>query len=345
MLFFNKGGLRMKFILLSVLVFSSLVYAQNDRTSYSKLQSYNIDTKQITVSGISSGAFMANQIAVAFSKSITGFGSIAGGIYWCAEGNKDRATGDCMKNPSALSSDRYIDKVKSLAASNDIDALENLKKQKVFIFAGTKDTVIKPVSSDKLYEFVTQYTPANQVKYEKTIPAAHGFPTIDYGSSCGLGFLPWILKCNYDGAGEVLNTMYDRLNAKTTAVDNNLIAYDQSEFGDASTPLFENGWVYVPTECQKGQKCKLHIALHGCQQTPDFVQDQFVKHAGYNEWAEANDIIVLYPQSAKLSPDNPYACWDWYGFTGPQYMTKSGSQMKAVKAMIDRLQKRGKTKN
>lgn len=335
----------MKVIFILIFVFSTQLLAQNDKPTYSKLQSYNIDPKQITVSGISSGAFMASQLGVAYSKTISGYGSIAGGIYWCAEGNKDRATGDCMKNPAALNSDRFIDKAKALASSGEIDPLDNLKKQKVFIFAGTKDTVIKPIASDKLYEFVTQFTTPNLVKYEKTVPAAHGFPTIDYGSSCGLGFLPWILKCNYDGAGEILSVMYDGLNPKTNVSENNLIAYDQSEFGGAATPLFENGWVYVPMNCQKGQKCKLHVALHGCQQSPDYVQDQFAKHAGFNEWAESNDIVILYPQSAKLSPDNPFACWDWYGFTGQSYMTKSGSQMKAIKAMIDRLQKRGKNRS
>ncbi|RBB94759.1 depolymerase, partial [Pseudomonas sp. MWU12-2115] len=30
-------------------------------------------------------------------------------------------------------------------------------------------------------------------------------------------------------------------------------------------------------------------------------------------------------------------CWDWFGYTGPAYAWKSGLQMRALKAMADRL--------
>jgi poly(3-hydroxybutyrate) depolymerase len=70
---------------------------------------------------------------------------------------------------------------------------------------------------------------------------------------------------------------------------------------------------------------------------PDYVGERFVTLAGYNEWAETNHIIVLYPQSARIEKVNPFACWDWFGFTGPNYIEKSGSQMSALKKMIDRV--------
>lgn len=42
-------------------------------------ETYNVDQSQISVSGISSGAAMATQIHVIFSKHIMGAGLIAGG--------------------------------------------------------------------------------------------------------------------------------------------------------------------------------------------------------------------------------------------------------------------------
>ena len=40
-----------------------------------------------------------------------------------------------------------------------------------------------------------------------------------------------------------------------------------------------------------------HIALHGCQQGQAILGDKYYyAHAGYNEWADTNHIIVLYPQ-------------------------------------------------
>ncbi len=40
------------------------------------------------------------------------------------------------------------------------------------------------------------------------------------------------------------------------------------------------------------------------------MSDTFAVHAGYNDVAEANNIIVLYPQAIN-STLNPKGCWDW----------------------------------
>jgi predicted peptidase len=321
---------------LTTVVFSVNCFAAD------KLISYNIDASQVTISGVSSGAFMAHQMSVAYSKTISGIGSIAGGIYWCSQGSSQRAQTDCMKQADTLAPQFFIEKARELESSGDIDPLENLQRQRVYLFASPKDTVIKPPSSDKLYEFAMEFTPKENISYEKTHNFAHGFPTVDFGALCTIGFVPWLLKCNFDTAGEILKTMYPWIKKLPPAATKNeeskhLLLFDQSEFGNSQTPLYSTGWVYVPEKCASGEKCALHIALHGCQMTPDFIQDQFVKHAGYNSWADSNNIIVLYPQSAKIESSNPYACWDWYGFTGDKFMTKTGPQMKAIKSMIDRI--------
>jgi hypothetical protein len=36
---------------------------------------------------------------------------------------------------------------------------------------------------------------------------------------------------------------------------------------------------------------------------------------------------------------NPQGCWDWWGYTGDQYATKNGPQLKAVDALISHLAK------
>ena len=50
----------------------------------------------VTVSGLSSGAFMAVQLHVAYSSIISGAAVYAGGPYWCAMGNLNTAMMDCM---------------------------------------------------------------------------------------------------------------------------------------------------------------------------------------------------------------------------------------------------------
>ena len=92
----------------------------------------------------------------------------------------------------------------------------------------------------------------------------------------------------------------------------------------------------MPTQC--GTKtCRLHVAFHGCNQTVEQIQDDFFHDAGYNRWAATNDVVVLYPQTKLSPPFNPKGCWDFWGYSGLDYAVKQGTQMRAVKAMADRL--------
>ena len=59
------------------------------------LSEYNIDASQTSVSGLSSGGYMAVQFEVAFSSLVRGAGIIAGGPYYCAHGNPITATSVC----------------------------------------------------------------------------------------------------------------------------------------------------------------------------------------------------------------------------------------------------------
>ena len=97
--------------------------------------------------------------------------------------------------------------------------------------------------------------------------------------------------------------------------------------------------MYVPQRCAT-ERCRIHVAFHGCRQGAAEIGERFVRETGYNRWADTNGLIVLYPQVVKrYSPFvfNPRGCWDWWGYTSATYHTKSGSQIRAVKAMLDRL--------
>ena len=138
--------------------------------------------------------------------------------------------------------------------------------------------------------------------------------------------------------GRILEQIHGPLKQPGAASKENLKAFDQTTFfaGDVSAQMDDHGHVYVPKACSEGASCKLHVALEGCLQNEDKIGDQFYTHAGYNEWAESNNIIILYPQ-AKSGPGNPNECWDWWGYTNSNYHTRRGKQMTAVNGMIDRL--------
>jgi hypothetical protein len=81
--------------------------------------------------------------------------------------------------------------------------------------------------------------------------------------------------------------------------------------------------------------CRLHVAFHGCLQYVDAIHDRFFRDAGYNAFADANHVVVLYPQATSwrrlTDPSgltaNPDGCWDWWGHAGDDaYFTRDGKR-------------------
>ena len=158
----------------------------------------------------------------------------------------------------------------------------------------------------------------------------------------------WINNCNYDAAGRLLEHIYGHLNQRvgSSALSSSPQEFDQREFVTGGNPelvgLADTGYVYVPTAC-KTQTCRVHVVFHGCLQNSGTVDDAVAAHAGYNEWADANNLIVLYPQTVTtVLPFNPNGCWDWWGLSdllplNADFARKTGYQISAVRAMLDRL--------
>ena len=78
------------------------------------------------------------------------------------------------------------------------------------------------------------------------------------------------------------------------------------------------------------------MAIHGCQQSRERVGDAFVKGAGFAEVADSNRLVILFPQ-VKASTINPDGCWDWWGYTGLDYLSKNALQIAAIWAMVEHL--------
>lgn len=296
---------------------------------------FDIDTARITVSGVSSGAYMAGQLHVAHSGIVNGAGLIAGGPYWCASGAMKKGLGPCM-NGGDMSLDELRGYAEAQAAAATIDTLGNLNDDTVWLFLGTLDTIISKDVPAAAQSFYSSLLPAENITLVNNIEAPHGMPTLDVGVDCASVTTPFLNACNYDAAGELLQALNGPLNARTTAVGE-IISVPQP--GAAAAEMLESALLYVPSSCAGGESCGVHIALHGCQQSAEFVGDAFAAGAGYNEWAESNNLLVLYPQvaSSKIAPLNPLGCWDWWGYTGEDYATKSGAQVSAIMATLDSL--------
>jgi len=313
------------------------------------LTGYNVDKTQSSVSGLSAGGFMAVQLGVAYSSIFKGVGVFAGGPYDCA--GQRNYTG-CMYSASP-SVTQTVTNMRNWSG-NQIDPVANIANQKIYLFSGSADTTVGTGVMNQvqaMYVGTGNFVAAANVRYDKPSGAAHTFPT-DFDSAgnnaCGTAASPYISNCSFDGAGTMLQWIYGTLAPRNNGtLGGTLVQFDQGEFIGAGKGMDTSGWAYVPAACAAGQPCKLHVALHGCQQNYATIGSKFISNTGYNRWADSNQLIVLYPQTvvdnsshataASGSLANPNGCFDWIGWYGTNFDQKAGVQMAAIKAMVDRI--------
>ena len=303
------------------------------------LQQYNVNASLVTVGGLSSGGFAAVQMHFAFSSLFKGAAVFAGGPYMCAQGSVNTALTTCKyAMPEGPDVQSLAQQARQAAAAGKLDGIQNVTNARVYLYSGTADTVVYPAvmkSADAFYKLFIGA--GGKLVTDFGFDSEHCIPTLSFGEPCTEKGSPYLGDCNYDGAGKALSVLYPGLAARGSAVSANVLSFDQTQYGASSgISMGDKGYVYVPTACAKGAACGLHVLLHGCQQTLADIGTDFVEHAGFNEWAESNNLIVLYPQVAKSpsGPQNPYGCWDWWGYTDGAYGTRSGAQNKVVRKMV-----------
>lgn len=119
-----------------------------------------------------------------------------------------------------------------------------------------------------------------------------------------------------------------------------LVKLQQHQLAPAAAgQLAAEGYLYIPESCASGAACRLHISFHGCKQDVSQVGDAYIRHTGLNEYADTNQLVILYPQVEKsaMAPFNPNGCWDWWGYSDEHYATIDGPQLKAVKQLVEAL--------
>jgi len=300
-------------------------------------------TNRVTTSGISAGGFFAVQMEYAHSSVISGAAIFAGGPYFCAQDLVGLALTICMSTPAGIDLQIIDAAVRGFASIGSIDPLSNLANHKVYLYSGTQDTVVMPGVVQALESQYQAFgVTSKNLKTVFNLPAEHAMPTNGYGNACDYLGQPWINNCTYDGAGDALKWMLGKLKNKVKQISGNLVTIDQSKFTNGATPstlsLAAQGYVYLPNGCKKSFKaCRVHIVFHGCNQFAGNIGTDFVTNAGYNEWAESNNIIIIYPQTiaSQFNPFNPQGCFDWWGYLDFGYAVQSGRQITTFMNMIN----------
>jgi poly(3-hydroxybutyrate) depolymerase len=356
----------------SALLLAVSVWFGGAASAADPLASFPTDPKQVSVAGISSGAFMANQLHIAHSAGLMGAGIIAGGLYGCAVDSTTSdgvlalasiAVGPCLAVPTLLKPVTFYSKlVNDFAARGWIDPPANLANSHIYVFTGQSDKIVNSKTVElavALYEKLG--VPSLQISmHDKDLPspgAGHSWVTANFGIRCDENAPDFINDCHYDQAGAELATIYGPLKPRVASPAGRVVAFDQTEFapsnGAAANGLSDTGYLYIPKSCEAGaaQKCRLHIVLHGCMQSAEVLGPEFYTHAGINEWADGNNIVVLYPQAhattvSQLSSQNFLSlfntnlegCWNWWGYGGDtRFLTKKGVQINAISSMVRRV--------
>jgi hypothetical protein len=362
----------------------------------------NIDKGKISVSGVSAGGWMANQLHIVHSNNIMGAAVIAAGPYHCA-GNQSlicewtpygwiwphdtcQGTHICSsfaKNYFGFAHyyfgppdhNESLNSTETEARNRTIDPISGLKGDRVWLFTGKSDRMVPQEVVDQLRQYYSELfarsdvqNPQDSMIYITDQDVEHSMvisvPGPPKDNRCLEFSQPYINDCDFDAAGALLSHIYKPRSPGEIGLvkpqhgdwkPGNVFEFDQTAFfgsDDESISMHAIGHVYVPEACKNGASCRLHVAFHGCDQHQEAVAADecvkrgecpalfFFKDAGYNEWAEKNSIVVLYPQNAPWGratdgAKNPHSCWDWWGYSDVNYFRRSGKQIRAIAGMIN----------
>jgi hypothetical protein len=256
--------------------------------------------------------------------------------------------------------------VKMAKETPHIDDLENLKTQRLYVFTGTEDRVVNQFAVGRTKAFYEALgLCGDQVKFVDDVPAGHSIVTTDPAASpLGVNRPPFINRGDFMQSHDILDHLYPDAAAPAARATGTLIRFEQEMFwGDDGdrVSLAEFGFAYIPSAVEAGETARgVHIVLHGCKQGyayVDFVNGKrdienqppygmrYVRTTGYMEWAEANNLIVLFPQADgrdNNAVQNPDGCWDWWGYSAandndPDFYTQKAVQIATIHRMMAHL--------
>ncbi|AMB44416.1 PHB depolymerase family esterase [Methylobacterium sp. AMS5] len=306
------------------------------------------DPNRVSLSGLSSGAAMAVQYAVAHSGSVEAVGAVAGPQWGCADGSLSRAVNACLCGRSALTP--TIDTAHRLAADGAIDSLVSGRPQALsrsWVFQSPADETVTVGSGRADAAFLTAFIGAAASLDEGNAAdgssrAGHGIITPDGSAACAADDreADFVRRCGAeDNVGKMFHSLfgagapYDPSQRAPQVPESEVWAFDQQSLIDrvkAGSPALANDhlnpvWLWSPDKSTRRRN--FDMAPTGSIYVPPACraagsacrvhvalhgckQDarQFARTAGYNEWAERYRTIIVYPAIALGTPVSAPIC-------------------------------------
>lgn len=252
--------------------------------------------------------------------------------------------------PGWVNVSQLAERVVLYAANGSLASLPAIARLRAYLYRGSRDPVYLDGSVNNTAALFAAL--GANVAFVADVPSGHCIPTVDPWvppSTCGSVTIAGLQNCGYDGAGALLRHVYGgglKPAAGLSPILSQLYAFNQTQYFPQRWPaLATTGYAYVPTACMSGTAlCSLHVLIHGCGQCALWpgVNVSMALHAGYAPYADANNMVLLFPQSGGYLERNGSApsaqlggcCWDGYGQVGADFDLRSGPQMTTVRAII-----------
>jgi len=278
----------------------------------------------------------------AFPELTTGLAQLNGAPYGCQTqlwaGEVETLRGPCHTG-KYLNVTALAEYITVTAEAGLIGDLSLWLDKPIFLVAGDADVVVDHEVVEKSLELYSQYS--SKVTYRLLRGLDHAFATdrpVRETFFFPGAVSPILRDLGVDEAGHLLMHLLGPLRPRGKAQRNNLRTVLQHDFvpkgwNSITANMDEVGFVYAPSACQERPlTCRMHVVYHGCYATASNIGDGFYWWAGYNDWAESNNLIILYPQAAFWHGSK--ACWDYYGYTGAKFDTRQSSQLVTVNNMV-----------
>ncbi len=133
---------------------------------------------QASVVGVSSGGYMATQLAVAWPERFAGVGVVAAGPWGCSQGSLSMALNRCMKTRGGLPNLEALEERRvRYQADGLVGDQAPLARLRAFIWHGGVDEVVEPGLVELLAGQWRQWLAASdQLKFVRHQAAGHGWP-------------------------------------------------------------------------------------------------------------------------------------------------------------------------
>ena len=238
----------------------------------------------VSVSGLSSGADAAVQLAVAYSSLFAGAGVFAGQAYHCAvqrfpndklvdmkaspsvpfcdgcPAGQTLTYDHCKRTPSLESNNvtLLVNYARAQAKAKTIDPLSELAKRKIYLYRGLNDTTYNKGAVQAAADVFTALMPPSSVFFEKKIRSPHLVPGID-PHLCWWEEWAGRDNCTYDGAAAALRWIHGakalaggrRNNSAEAIWEKYAEPFDQARF-DASggeALMTSSAMIFIPPGC------------------------------------------------------------------------------------------------